>query len=93
MEAPVAELVGEFVREVRVAAANSDGDMLLQSLVDAFQSSSAMSRRDMRRMLEKGCGMVLTIVLPRTEGLGGGSRSGVSDGTALVEPGAGERPD
>ncbi len=53
MEAPVAELVGEFVREVRVAAANSDGDMLLQSLVDAFQSSSAMSKRDMRRMLEK----------------------------------------
>jgi len=53
MEAPVAELVGEFVREVRVAAANSDGDVLLQSLVDAFQSSSAMSKRDMRRMLEK----------------------------------------
>ena len=53
MEAPVAELVGEFVREVRVAAANSDGDLLLQSLVDAFQSSSAMSKRDLRRMLEK----------------------------------------
>jgi hypothetical protein len=41
------------VREARVAAANSDGDLLLQSLVDAFQSSSAMSKRDLRRMLEK----------------------------------------
>jgi hypothetical protein len=44
MDAPVAELVGEFVREVRVAAANSDGDLLLQSLVDAFQSSSGEAR-------------------------------------------------
>ena len=53
MEAPVAELVGEFVREVRVDAADSDGDVPLQSLVDDFQASSAMSKRDMRRMLEK----------------------------------------
>jgi len=53
MEAPVAELVGEFVREVRVDADNGDGDVLLQALVDDFQSSSAMSKRDMGRLLEK----------------------------------------
>jgi hypothetical protein len=53
MEAPVTELVGEFVREVRVAAASGEGDVFLQGLVDDFQSSSAMFKRDMRRMLEK----------------------------------------
>jgi hypothetical protein len=53
MEAPVAELVGEFVREVRVDADNGDGDVLLRARVDDFQSSSAMSKRDMGRLLEK----------------------------------------
>jgi hypothetical protein len=53
MEAPVGELVGEYVREVRVGAPGSEGDAFLQGLVDDFQSSSAMSKRDMRRMLEK----------------------------------------
>ena len=59
MEASVAELVGEFVREVRVDAADSDGDVPLQSLVDDFQASSAMSKRDMRRMLEKDAAWLL----------------------------------
>src|SRR5437879_1318336 len=53
MEAPVAELVGEFVREVRVGEVASEGDVFLQGLIDDFQSSSAMFKRDMRRMLEK----------------------------------------
>lgn len=53
MEAPVAELVGEFVREVRVSAASGEADVFLQGLVDDFQSSSAMFKRDMRRILEK----------------------------------------
>src|SRR5258708_612673 len=53
MEALVGELVGEFVREVRVCAAGGEGDVYFQGLVDDFQSSSAMSKRDMRRMLEK----------------------------------------
>src|SRR5438094_2789562 len=59
MEAPVPELVGEFVRAVRVSSANSDGDVLLPALVDDFQSSSAMSKRDMRRMLEKDAAWLL----------------------------------
>lgn len=53
MEAPVAELVGEFAREARVGAAHSDGDVFLQGLVDGLQAGSAMCKRDMRRMLEK----------------------------------------
>jgi hypothetical protein len=59
MEAPVPELVGEFVRAVRVSAANSDGNVLLPALVDDFQSSSAISKRDMRRMLEKDAAWLL----------------------------------
>ncbi len=53
MEAPVIELVGEFVREMKVSAAAGDADVSLRGLVDGFQSSSAMFKRDMRRMLEK----------------------------------------
>src|SRR6476660_8973164 len=53
MEVPVKELVGEFVASVSVPAAQNDEDVFLQGLIDDFQSSSAMFKRDMRRMLEK----------------------------------------
>jgi hypothetical protein len=38
---------------VSVPAAQNDEDVFLQGLVDDFQSSSAMFKRDMRRLLEK----------------------------------------
>ena len=53
MEVPVKELVGEFVAAVNVPPAQNDEDVFLQGLVDDFQSSSAMFKRDMRRLLEK----------------------------------------
>ena len=53
MEVPVMELVGEFVKEAQVRQGTEDEDVSLQGLLDDFQSSSAMFKRDMRRMLEK----------------------------------------
>ena len=53
MEVPVKQLVGEFVAAVSVPPAQNDEDVFLQGLVDDFQSSSAMFKRDMRRLLEK----------------------------------------
>src|SRR5579872_1969497 len=53
MQVPVNELVGEFMREARVNPAAAEEDLFLQALLDDFQSSSAMFKRDMRRLLEK----------------------------------------
>jgi hypothetical protein len=53
MEVPVIELVCEFVEEARVRPGKEDEDVSLRGLVDYFQSSSAMFKRNMRRMLEK----------------------------------------
>jgi hypothetical protein len=53
MELPISELVGEFVKEVSVRATEGDGDVFLEGLVDHFQLSAAMFKRDTRRMLEK----------------------------------------
>ena len=59
MEAPVGELAGEFVREARAGVASGEGDVFLQGLIDDFQSRAAMSKRDMRRMLEKNAASFL----------------------------------
>lgn len=53
MDVPVKQLVSEFVDAVHVPAAGEEEDVFLQGLVDDFQSSSAMFKRDMRRRLEK----------------------------------------
>jgi hypothetical protein len=53
MDVPVKQLVCEFVNAVTVPAANEEEDVFLQGLVDDFQSSSALFKRDMRRRLEK----------------------------------------
>ncbi len=53
MEAPVEELLSEFVAAVHTSAAGEEEDFFLQGLVDDFQSSSALFKRDMRRRLEK----------------------------------------
>jgi len=53
MDVPVKQLVSEFVNAVTVPAANEEEDVFLQGLVDDFQSSSALFKRDMRRRLEK----------------------------------------
>jgi len=53
MDVPVIELVCEFVHEAQVRPGTEDEDVSLQGLIDDFQSSSAMFKRDMRRMLER----------------------------------------
>ena len=53
MDVPVKQLVGEYVRAVQVPATGEEEDVFLQGLVDDFQSSSALFKRDMRRRLEK----------------------------------------
>jgi hypothetical protein len=53
MEVPVKELVSAFVAAVNELAAGEEEDVFLQGLVDDFQSSSALFKRDMRRRLEK----------------------------------------
>jgi len=53
MDVPVKQLVNEFVNAVTVPAAGEEEDVFLQGLVDDFQSSSALFKRDMRRRLEK----------------------------------------
>ncbi len=53
MDVPVKALVSEFVAKVMVPTASEEEDVFLQGLVDDFQSSSALFKRDMRRRLEK----------------------------------------
>lgn len=53
MDVPVKQLVSEFVRVVQVPESGEEEDVFLQGLVDDFQSSSALFKRDMRRRLEK----------------------------------------
>ena len=53
MDVPVKQLVGEYVKAVQVPDTGEEEDVFLQGLVDDFQSSSAMFKRDMRRRLEK----------------------------------------
>lgn len=53
MDVPVRQLVSEFVAAVNVPPAGEEEDVFLQGLIDDFQSSSAMFKRDMRRRLEK----------------------------------------
>ena len=90
MEAPVGELAGEFVREARVGA-SGEGDVFLQGLIDDFQSRTAMSKRDMRRMLEKDAASFLQsscrILKASTKG------PGAEYLIELVESGDGKRPD
>ncbi len=53
MEAPVKDLLAEFVAAVRAPAADEGEDLVLQGLVDDFASGAALCKRDMRRLLEK----------------------------------------
>jgi len=53
MDVPVKQLVSEYVAAVQVPEAGEEEDVFLQGLVDDFQSSSALFKRDMRRRLEK----------------------------------------
>ena len=53
MDVPIKQLVTEFVAAVNVPAEGEEEDVFLQGLVDDFQSSSALFKRDMRRRLEK----------------------------------------
>lgn len=53
MDVPVKQLVSEYVAAVQVPTASEEEDVFLQGLVDDFQSSSALFKRDMRRRLEK----------------------------------------
>jgi len=53
METPVADLIREFVQQVRVPPGNPEDDAPLQRLIRDFEFNAAMSKRDMRRLLEK----------------------------------------
>jgi hypothetical protein len=53
MEVPVQELLGDFLREANVPVAGPGEDAFLEHLVDDIQSSSALFKRDVRRLLEK----------------------------------------
>ena len=53
METPVIALVREYVKEVRIPSGNEEEDLYLQGLIDDFQSSSSMFKRDIRRRLER----------------------------------------
>lgn len=53
MEVPFQKLVSEYVAAVHAPEAGEEEDVFLQGLVDDFQSSSALFKRDMRRRLEK----------------------------------------
>jgi hypothetical protein len=56
MEVPVQELLGDFLREANVPVAGSGEDTFLEHLVNDIQSSSALFKRDVRRLLEKDPG-------------------------------------
>jgi HEAT repeat protein len=53
METPIAALVREFVQQARVPPAKAEEDAPLEKLVRDFAINSAMSKRDMRRLMEK----------------------------------------
>jgi len=53
MQIPVQELLGDFLREARVSVVDTGLDIWLQQLLDDAESSSAVLKRDMRRLLEK----------------------------------------
>jgi hypothetical protein len=53
MEALIQELIGDFLHEASVSGADTDIDICLQRLIDDGGSSSAVLKRDMRRLLEK----------------------------------------
>lgn len=53
MEVPIQELLGDFLREASVPAPSPGQDVLLEHLVDDPHSSSALFKRDVRRLLER----------------------------------------
>ena len=53
MSVPVTDLVREYIQQARVPPAEAEADLFLHRLVDEFQSSSALFKRDMRRLLEQ----------------------------------------
>ena len=53
MEMPVQELIADFLQAASVNVANADVDAGLQRLIDDAEASSAVLKRDMRRLLEK----------------------------------------
>src|SRR5260370_13614209 len=53
MQMPVEELLGDFLGEASVSVADTELDVWLQQLLDNSGSSSAVLKRDMRRLLEK----------------------------------------
>src|SRR5579863_3471316 len=53
METPIADLVREFVQQARVPSGKPEEDAPLQKLIRDFEFNSSMSKRDMRRLLEK----------------------------------------
>ena len=53
MPVPVAELIREYIQQVQVPRASAEQDSFLQRLVDDFQSSSSLFKRDMRRLMEQ----------------------------------------
>ncbi len=53
MDVPVQELLGDFLREANVPVAGRGEDAFLEHMVDDVQSSSALFKRDVRRLMEK----------------------------------------
>jgi HEAT repeat protein len=53
MEMPVQELLADFLQAASVNVADAEIDAWLQRLIDDAQASSAVLKRDMRRLLEK----------------------------------------
>ena len=53
MDTPIADLIREFVQQARVPAGNAEEDAPLEKLIRDFALNSAMSKRDMRRLMEK----------------------------------------
>lgn len=53
MQPPEVEIVRQFVKDIQLHAVSATDDAPLQDLVDAFASSPAIARRDMRRIMER----------------------------------------
>jgi hypothetical protein len=53
MEMPVQELIADFLQAASVNVVNAEVDVWLQRLIDDAEASSAVLKRDMRRLLEK----------------------------------------
>lgn len=53
MQVPITKLVAEFAQHARLPESERQEDLYLRTLVTEFASSSAMFKRDMRRLLEK----------------------------------------